>query len=210
MKRFFLSLPSASVLLRYGIVVLVLAGAWGWLDLWANGPSIYSTFTRKTHTREVVERTRYMTNTKIQRERVEIPVEVVREVPAKVDQQLKEDFGHNLLELKAEGRGLLEVVDVPKAPNGGRMEITMFTESGRVKATFAPKPLPAVAFGGMREFGVDLDFVRVELSGYFRQDLVRVGPAIVNGKAFAAVPLKQGAANPQVDYGVKIGVAVRF
>lgn len=154
-----------------------------------------------------VERVKWLTKTKIKTERVEIPVEVIREVSPKIEKRLSDGFHITLDQLHAEKKELVDVLDVPKAPRGGEMALTVDTDTGKITGTFLPKKTPLIEFGGIREAGVDYNVLRQGATGYYRQDLVRLGPAIVNGKAFATVPLTPGVA---ADYGVTIGVAVRF
>lgn len=153
-----------------------------------------------------VERVKWLTKTKIKVERVEVPVEVIREVSPKIEKKL-EGFNINLEKLHAEKKELVDVLDVPKAPRGGEMALTVDTDSGQITGTFLPKKTPLIEFGGIREVGIDYNVLRSGVTGYYRQDLVRLGPAVVNGKAYATVPLTPGTT---ADYGVSVGVAVRF
>lgn len=152
-----------------------------------------------------VETVKWMT--KVKKERVEVPMEVYRDVPAKVEKRLEKDFNIRLPELRAENKELADILAVPKAPRGGEMALTVNTETGQIEGIFRPKATPLIEFGGIREVGLDANIIRQGVTGYFRQDLVRLGPAVVNGKAFATVPLTAGQAP---DYGVSVGVAVRF
>lgn len=207
------TLFAAPRLLTYGFVVIALLAAWGWVKPFLDGPDLrFSTITSRTRPVPVkVTEVKWLTKveTQIKRERVEVPVVVIREVPAKVEERLKEDFGIKLPDLRDEGRELVDVLDVPKAPNGGEMALTIHTTSGKIDGTFRARPAPFIEFGGLREAGVDLDMINTAVVGYYRQDLARVGPAVVNGKVFAAVPVAGGEAG-QANAGASIGVAIRF
>lgn len=143
---------------------------------------------------------------RIKRETVTVPVEVIKEVPAATEKKLL-GFGITLKDLQAENKELANVVDVPKAPHGGEMAITVNTGSGKIEGTFLAKQAPLVEFGGIREAGVDYNVIQRGVTGYYRQDLVRLGPAIVNGKAFVTMPMSP---NSRPAYGAMVGVAVRF
>lgn len=144
--------------------------------------------------------------TKVKKETIQVPVEVIREVPAKVEKQLL-GFGLNLKDLHAENKELVDVLDVPKAPHGGEMALTVNTGTGKIEGTFKAKQSPLIEFGGLREAGVDFNVIQRGVTGYYRQDLVRIGPAIINGKVFATAPLSPGT---PPTYGAMVGVAVRF
>jgi hypothetical protein len=50
----------------------------------------------------------------------------------------------------------------------------------------------------VREAGLELDPLNDAVTAYYRQDLLRVGPAIVHARVFAAAPF---AAGGTADYG---------
>jgi hypothetical protein len=200
------SLPpwlSAGVLAAIVVAILALVG---WIKPYLAGPDFATTTIYRVRPVPVeVERVRWLERVKVRTERVEVPVEVIREVPAKVEQRLADDFGIRLPELPAENREFIDVVAVPKAPHGGEMAITVSTETGKIDGIFRPLPAPLVEFGGIRELGVDYDPINATAGAYYRQDLVRLGPAVVNATAFARASREAGS-----DIGGKIGVAIRF
>jgi hypothetical protein len=188
-----------------GILALV-----GWIKPYLNGPdlalaTIYRPKPVPVKVPEIKEIVKY--RTQIKTERVEIPVEVIREVPAKVEKTLL-GYGITLKDLQTENKALATVLDVPKAPFGGGMAITVNTLDGKIDGTFLAKQAPFIQFGGIREAGIGFDPINAAARGYYRQDLVRVGPAIVNGEAFVSTPIAGGKASANV--GVSVNVAVRF
>lgn len=197
--------------LLYVLLIVAVLAAWGWVKPLIEGPDLrFSTITRTRPVPVKVETVKWLTKVErqITRQRVEVPVEVIREVPAKVEQRLVNDFQIKLPELQSEGRELVDIVGVPKAPHGGEMALTIHTATGKIDSIFRPKAAPFVEAGGMREAGVDYDPLGVAVRGYYRQDLIRIGPGIVNAKVFAAAPLRGSARAPE--YGASIGVAIRF
>jgi len=156
-----------------------------------------------------VETVKWITKveTKIKRERVEVPIEVIREVPVAVERKLRDAFQIKLPDLRAEGRELVDVLEVPNAPHGGEMALTIHTATGKIDGIFRPKPAPFVELGGLREAGLEYDPLIAATTVYYRQDLLRVGPAIVNARVFVTAPLSPGETP---DYGATVGVAVRF
>jgi hypothetical protein len=146
---------------------------------------------------------------RIKRETITVPVEVIREVPAKVEKQLL-GFGISLKDLHDENKELAKVVDVPKAPHGGEMALTVNTGTGAIEGIFLAHPAPLFELGGIREVGVDYEPLGKRVGTYFRQDLGRIGPAILNVKVFAKAPITPTANGRGLDYGGSVGVAVRF
>jgi hypothetical protein len=194
----------------YALIVVALLAAWGWAAPFVSGPDLaIATIYRPKPVPVEVETVRWLTKveTQIKRERVEVPIEVIREVPAKIEKRLEENFAITLPELRAEGRELVDVIAVPPAPRGGEMALTVQTSTGKIDGIFRAKSAPFIELGGMREAGVDYDAINSAVIGYYRQDLLRVGPGIINGKVFASAPLAAGQAP---DYGASIGVAIRF
>ncbi len=196
--------------LAYAFIVLLGLAAWGWIKPWIEGPDLrFSTITRTRPVPVKVETVRWMTKvaTKIKRERVEVPVEVIREVPVKVAERLKEGFKVSLPDLRAEGRELVDVLEVPKAPHGGEMALTVQTATGKIDGIFRAKPAPFFEAGGLRELGGGYNpFSGTAILSY-RQDLVRIGPVVVVGRGYLAAPLKPGQA---VDVGGDINAVIRF
>lgn len=204
------TLFAAPRLLTYGLLLVAVLAIAGWVKPYLNGPDVALTTLYRTKPQPVAAPTvKWLTRVehKTVTERVEVPVEVIRELPAKETKRLEEDFGLKLPELRAENRELVDILAVPKAPRGGEMALTVNTGSGKIDGIFRAKSAPFVELGGMREVGIDYDALNRAASGYYRQDLVRIGPAIVNGKAFAGVPLTPGKSST---LGVMVGVAVRF
>jgi hypothetical protein len=195
--------------LTWPLVLVVLGGALflaGWIRPYLEGPDLSSVTVYRSKPVPVrVETVKWLTKEKerlrVKTERVEVPVEVIREVPAKVERRLENDFGITLPELRAQNRELADILEVPRAPHGGEMAITVNTESGKIDGIFRRKPAPFIELGGIRELGVGYDAIARTPLGYYRQDLVRVGPAIVSGSAFA---------NLAGDYGATVHVGVRF
>jgi hypothetical protein len=192
-----------------GIVIGVLAIV-GWIKPYLNGPDLaVATIYRPRPVAVQVERVKWLNRveTKIVRERVEVPVEVIREIPAKEAKRLEDDFHIKVADLQKESRELIDVVAVPKAPHGGEMALTVNTESGKIDGIFRATPAPVVEFGGLRELGAELDPLNQAVTGYYRQDLLRVGPIVVSGRAFVTGPLAPGRVPT---YGAAIGASVRF
>jgi hypothetical protein len=193
------------------VLVAIAVGALiilGWVKPYLSGPDLALTSLYRPKPVHVeVETVKWLTKTKTVKERVEIPIEVIREVPVKVEKKLDEDFGIKLLDLKAQNRELVDILAVPRAPRGGEMAVTVSTATGRIDGIFRAHPAPLIELGGLREVGLDYDPLNSTATGYYRQDLLRLGPAIVNAKAFAGVPLAPGKS---ANVGVMVGVAVRF
>lgn len=201
-------LPGWLSLAVLGAVVIGILTLVGWVKPYLSGPDLaLSTIYRPKPVPVKVETVKWLTRTKVKTERMEVPIEVIREVPPKTETRLAEGFGLRLSDLRADNRELVDVLAVPKAPHGGEMALTVNTESGRIAGTFRPKAAPFIAFGGLREVGLDLNVTSKAAGGYYRQDLIRVGPAVVNGKVFVSAPLVAGGAP---DFGAAVGVAVRF
>ncbi|MGZ5445283.1 MAG: hypothetical protein ACXW5J_26760 [Thermoanaerobaculia bacterium] len=197
--------------LTYLLITVAFLAAWGWIKPFLEGPDLrFSTLTRTRPVPVEVPRTEWLVKVekKIVRERVEVPVEVIREVPVKVVERIERDFGLKLPELRGEGRELVDVLEVPPAPHGGEMALTIHTGTGKIDGIFRARPMPLFELGGMREVGLDYDPLNAAATAYYRQDLVRVGPAIINGRVFAAAPTGGDAGVPS--YGVSLGVAIRF
>lgn len=185
-----------------GVLVLV-----GWIKPYLQGPDLaLTTVYRPKPVPVKVESVKWLT--KVERERITVPVEVIREVPAKEAERLHTDFHLDIAELKAANAELVDVVAVPRAPYGGEMALTANTSTGKIDGIFRATPAPLVEFGGLREVGVDVDPLQRRAHGYYRQDLVRLGPAVINGKAFVGAPLTPAGRAP--DWGITVGVAVRF
>ena len=197
-------------LLTYGLIVVAMLAVAGWIKPYLNGPDLaIATIYRPKPVPVQVEKVKWLTRVEhmTTTTRVEVPVEVIRELPAKETQRIEHDFGLKLPELRAENRELVDVLAVPKAPRGGEMALTVNTGSGKIDGIFRAKPAPFFELGGLREAGVDADVVNRSITGYYRQDLLRVGPAVVNARAFAGVPIQSG---DKPTAGVCLGVAVRF
>jgi hypothetical protein len=144
---------------------------------------------------------------RVKKEIVNVPVEVIREVPAKTNKRLEDDFHINVKDLMAEHKALVDVVDVPKAPHGGAMALTIDTDSGKIENTFRPNAAPVIEFGGIREAGAEYNVLQKGVTGYYRQDLVRIGPVVVGGRVFVTAPLAPGT---PASYGASVGASVRF
>jgi hypothetical protein len=203
---------NAPRILIYGGIALALLAAAGWIKAYLSGPDL-STVTVVRHVPQPVEVERVKYLRKVETVKVNVPVEVIREVPAKQAAQLEEKFHFTLPELRAEGRELVDVLAVPKAPHGGEMALIVDTGTGKVAGTFRAKPAPFFELGGIREAGLDYDPVNGAGSAYYRQDLLRIGPAVLNGKAFVSAPLDLGLGRTTQrgpSFGVTIGVAARF
>ncbi len=198
--------------LSLGVLSAIVVGALalvGWIKPYLQGPDLgLTTIYRPKPVPVKVETVKWLSKVEVRREQITVPIEVIREVPEQEAEHLHANFGLSLLDLKAENKELVDVLAVPRAPYGGEMAITAGTVTGKVDGIFRPHAAPFIEFGGIREVGLDYDPLQARAHGYYRQDLVRVGPGIVNGKVFAAVPLTPGG--PAPDYGVTIGVAVRF
>jgi hypothetical protein len=193
------------------IVILAVGALWlvAQVKSYIKGPDLaLTTIYRPKPVPVPVTEVKWMT--KVKTERINVPVEVYRDVPAPVEKRLDKDFGIKLDLLRAENKELAKIVDVPKSPHGGAMAITVNTGSGAVEGIFRPNAAPLIEFGGIREVGADYEPLAKVAGGYYRQDLLRVGPAILNGKAFVKAPIAPGANGKGIDYGISIGVAVRF
>jgi hypothetical protein len=197
-------------LVIYPLIGIALLAAIGWIKPYLAGPELSSmvTMVRVKPVPVPTETVKWLTKVdkRIVRDTVTIPVEVIREVPAKQAERLHQDFNITLPELRETNRELANVVEVPPAPRGGEMAITVNTESGAIGGIFRAKPSPLIEFGGLREAGVEFDAMNTIATGYYKQDLIRIGPAVVNGRVYASLP--GGARSPAA--GAAIGVAVRF
>jgi hypothetical protein len=209
------SLPSW---LSLGVLAAIVVGVLfvvGWIKPYLNGPDLaLTTIYRPKPVPVRVETVKWLKgDTRVKTERVEVPVEVIREVPAKVEKQLL-GFGLSLKDLQAKKEELVDVLDVPRAPHGGEMALTVNTETGKIDGTFKPKAAPLIEFGGIRAAGGAFDPIAKRIVGYYRQDLIRVGPVVVNGRVSAGAPLAVGASSSNgrrvLDYGVEIGAEIRF
>jgi hypothetical protein len=176
----------------------------GWLTSYIQGPDqIFSTLNRTKPVPVKVETVKWLTKTQVKTERVEIPVQVIRELPAKEAKRLESEFGITLPELQADNRELVTVKEIPKAPYGGELAITANTQSGAIDGIFRAKPRPFVEVGGLREAGVELNVLTKQPTAYYRQDLIRFGPAVIGGRAYATP-------GPRPDYGAAIVGSVRL
>ncbi len=191
-------IPGWISLALLAIIIVAALALVGWIKPYLTGPDLaFTTIYRPKPVPVKVETVKWLT--KVKTERVEIPIEVIRTVTPAQEKRLSE-FGIALPQLASEHKQLLRVFDIPKAAYGGELAVTASTESGRVDGVFLPKRAPFIALGGLREAAIDFDVISRKPGGHYRQDLVRVGPAIVTGEAFVRGG-KSGAA---------IGVAVRF
>lgn len=204
------NVPSWLTLGLVGALVGGLFLAAGWIKPYLAGPDLSATIYRPKPAPVEVERVKWLT--KVERrtvkERVEVPVEVIRELPAKEARRLEADFGIKLPELAAENRALATVLEVPRAPHGGEMAITVNTETGLVDGIFRAKRARFIQVGGIREAGLEYDPLNQAATGYYRQDLVRIGPAVIGGRVFASAPLQPGGAG--ADVGAAVSVSIRF
>ncbi len=200
------NLPAWCSLGLLAALVIAALAIVGWIKPYLSGPDLgVATVYRPKPIPVRVETVKWLE--RVERKTVTVPVEVIREVPPKTEEQLETKFGFGLSDLKSEGKDFVDVLAVPKAPHGGEMALTVNTTTGKVAGTFRPNPSPLIELGGMREVGFEYDPLNTMAGGYYRQDLVRIGPGIVNGKAFARLPVTPGS---KADFGVTIGVAVRF
>ncbi|HYM59481.1 MAG TPA: hypothetical protein VEZ11_01170, partial [Thermoanaerobaculia bacterium] len=175
--------------LTLGVLGAIVAGVLalvGWIKPYLQGPDLaLTTIYRPKPVPVKVETVKWLSRVEVKREQVTVPIEVIREVPAKEEEHLHANFGIHLLDLKAENKELVDVLAVPRAPYGGEMALTANTATGKVDGIFRPNAAPFIEFGGIREAGLDYDPLQRRAHGYYRQDLVRVGPGVINGKVFA-------------------------
>lgn len=191
---------SFAAMLVVGVLVVV-----GWIKPYLSGPDLaFTTIYRPKPVPVKIETVKWLT--KVKTERVEVPVEVVREVPAKLEKRLESDFGLKLSDLRAENRELVDVLGIPKAPRGGELALTINKESGKIDSVFRPKAAPFLELGGIREAGLEYDAISESATGYYKQDLLRLGPAVVSGRVFTTTPVT--GIKPTV--GAAVGVSVRF
>jgi hypothetical protein len=190
----------------YGLFVVAALAAAGWIKPYLHGPDLsLSTVYRPRPVPVRVTEVKWLTKVEKQIVRERIEVEAIRELPPKQAERLEKDFQITLPSLRTEGRDLLGVLDIPRAPHGGEIAVTVNTTTARIDGIFRPKAAPFVELGGVREAGVDFDVLSKSAIGYYRQDLVRLGPCVVNAKVFATSASGRGPA-----VGAFIGVAVRF
>lgn len=193
------------------LLIAIVVGSlvlFGWIKSYVEGPNL--ALTSLYHPKPVpvkVEKVKWLT--KIKTEQVQVPVEVIREVPVKEAARLDKDFGIKLDLLHAENKELSTVLTVPKAAYGGEMAVIVNTGTGKTDGIFKPNGAPFIEFGGIKEIGLDYNPLSSAGTVYYRQDLVRVGPVIVNGKAFVSGSSRAGGGSLP-SYGVSIGGAVRF
>jgi len=191
----------------YGALLLAGLAVIGQAKAWLQGPDLrFLTVTRVKPVPVVTEQVKWLRG-KTKVERVEVPVEVIRTVTPKVADRLREDFKLDLNTLRSEKKELVDVREVPKAPYGGEMALTVHTETGKVDTIFRPKPQPFLELGGLREAGVGYDPLNAAVRVYGRMDVGRVGPVVVNGEVFAVKPLRPGE---KADFGGAINASVRF
>lgn len=200
------SIPAWITLPLLAAVVVGILFAVATVESYLDPISTMSTIYRPKPVIEKVEKVKWLT--KVKTVQVSVPVEVIHEVEKKGAARLDKDFGIKLDLLHAENKELATVLAVPRAPHGGEMAITVNTLTGKTEGVFNAKTAPLIEFGGIREVGVDYEPLAKVAGGYFRQDLLRVGPAVINGKVFAKAPIAPGSRG--LDYGVSVGVAVRF
>lgn len=200
----YVSLVTLPVLLGAIVAVLFIAAQ---VKSYVEGPAnAFATIYRPKPVPVTAETVKWLKgDVRIQRETVKVPVEVIREVPAKVEKHLSDGFKIDLKELHAEHKELLDVLDVPKAPHGGELAVTVDSDSGKIAGTFSAKPAPLIEFGGLREIAATYDPIHRTPGVAYSQDLLRVGPVVLGGRAFVAAP-KAGGAN----YGVELTAGVRF
>jgi hypothetical protein len=138
------------------------------------------------------------------------PIQVIHDLAPKEEKKFDSEFHLSMSDLHAEHKKLLTVLPVPKAPFGGEMAVTSATDTGKVAGIFAPKAAPFFELGGIRAAGIAYDPLRMSVTGYYRQDFVRVGPVVVNGRVYAGVPISPVSAGKVPAYGVEIGGEIRF
>lgn len=196
-------------ILTPALIAAIVVGAFfivGWVKPYLFGPDLALTTLYRPKTVPVqAEPSKLIKNAETKT--VSTPRQVITKLPPKDDAKLKAEFGKNLADLHAENKELATVLTIPKASNGGEIAITTNNQTGVTEGIFRPKPKPFYEFGGIREVGIDYNVIQRGVTGYYRQDLVRIGPGVVNGKAFVTMPLSPGQ---QPSYGAMIGVAVRF
>jgi hypothetical protein len=188
-------------LFAYACLILALAALAGWARQYLEGPEI-RTFTRAKIVPVPVESVKWVE--KVKRETVTVPVQVIRHVPAPIADKL-EPMGVDLEALHAQGSELVDVLAIPKAPQGGDLALTL-NSAGKVSGTFLAKPAPFLEIGGAKEIGAEYDPINSAVTGYYRQDFVRVGRAVIHGRAFATASSKYQRSG----VGLALGVSVRF
>jgi hypothetical protein len=203
-----LTRPAPSWLTRGLLAAVVVGGlaAYGWIAPFIHGPDFsLATIYQPKPAPVKVETVKWLT--KVKTEKVTVPVEVIRELPAKEAAHLEKDFGLKLDLLHAENKELAKVLDVPKAPNGGEMALTVNTATGAIDGVFSATRAPFFHLGGMREIGVGYDVIQRGIALHYSQDLARVGPVVLSGTVFASTPTVPGA---RPSYGGRIDGVVRF
>lgn len=195
-----------SRLVVYGAVLLAGVAVIGQVKAWLQGPDLrFFTLTRvRPGPVRLVEAKQTV---KEKRTVIQGPVVVIKEPSPKTAKWIQTEFGTSVEKLHAEGKELVGVRDVPKAPYGGKVELTYDTKTGEIDSIFRAKPQPFLELGGPREAGIGYDPLNAAVRVYGKMDVGRVGPVVINGEVFAAKPLRPGE---KADFGVVVNASVRF
>lgn len=169
----------------YGLALLALLTGLGWAKSYLQGPDLsFVTAFKVKPVPVAVTETKWLT--KVVHEKVTVLVEVVKYLPPPAAKALKDEFHVTLEQLHAENKSLATVLAVPKAPYGGDMAVTVNIGTGKVEGIFVGHSQPFFALGGLREAGVEYDVIGRSAQAYYRQDIARVGPVVVGGRASAS------------------------
>lgn len=191
---------NAAKLVTYGAILLCLLAGYGWLKAYLVGPDErVSTIYRFKPKPVVVTETKY--SEKIRTVVKEVRVEV--KVPTEAQKEkLEGRFGYKL----GIGEELLGEWNLPRAPYGGTTMVTVKPD-GTPTVVTVPNAQPFFELGGMREFGAEYGMTSLGRSwqAFYHQDLLRVGPVWVGGRAAFGDP-----GNGKAQWSVMASASVRF
>lgn len=167
------------------VVALLAVAGWTKAWYWPTVQTVTRTITETVTVPEVREVVKWKT-------RVETREIKVKEVPAKAREEAK----------AREGEDLLTAVAIPSAPRGGTAQAWLSRE-GETRIAWRENPRPFLELGGVREVSVWIG-ANDRYAVQYRQDLGRIGPAVVMAEASAES--RRGA----VGWTAGVGVGVRF
>lgn len=169
------------------VVVVALLAASGWIKAWywPNVQTVTRTITETVTVPEVREVTRWKT-------RVETREIKIKDAPPAEREKAK----------AREGDELLTAAAIPPAMDGGTAQAWLSRE-GDTRIVWRPNPRPFAELGGVREVSAWVG-ANDRYAVQYRQDLGRIGPAVVMAEASAV------SRRGEIGWTAGIGVGVRF